>query len=258
MRKKLAFYSLLFTALLLSACSYPLAPAQSVAVVPATHLTKNNALPQFSSLKILGNADINIQLINEPNNRFIGEGDDELICAVSYVVIGDCLVIDASAIPPGAPVKLNFYLYQPKSVTYQGNGNINIIGLRQDSFVLQVGGLDHVSVSGKVQRFDAFLSGASVLDARCLCAKMSFVHAAQVSEAHLMRGAISAFATEHANIYYYGTPTMVVDFEGQNGSVMRMHGINTYMPACAMSLTSEAVIASRGRVPARRILEGRG
>ncbi len=197
-----------------------------------------NTLP-FDSIAIHGPFDVDIRLL--PKQFYINyTGNASLVNLVSYYVQDEVLHVltnPSFTYDPYLKMMLTIEVPSIRRLHYQGSGKVSLMNIDVPHFIADISGSGYVYLTGKTNRLDAQVTGASHLDAKNLKARIIFINTADLAQAEVAtRGNISALAGGNSDIYYYDQASLAATQTTNSGSAMRMLGIAIPYPNYSLSV----------------------
>lgn len=264
MPKRITTYLLIVICALLAACNDMnelYRPKMSQMPMSGQNTTKTALFPMFDSVSAIG--PMNIIFHNEiyqknPNVvRVVLTGDSGLMNSITYYVKDGVLTLFVNpyfTYDPNIRVNVNIYSPALDRIYLQGAGHVNAVGLSQPHLRIILDGSGYAFLAGRVERYEATLTGTARLNAKCLYSRMIFVNTTDQAQAEILTvtDGVSAFASGNSDIYYYSDPDMVAPYTRQSGSVMRMTGL------VQPSIQTPQTMVLDAEPPAHKVVEGRG
>jgi hypothetical protein len=225
--RKFRTYSLLATAVLLTACAAPF-KHDSVTASPV-YLTQQYDAQPFNRLVVRGNAEVvlNSQL---PANSFSVSGYATDINHLSAVVKQQTFYLTSKqwSLKPQSPVKIMLNASQLAQIDAHESAKIIGNTLRLNNLQIQARGNSQIILTGAVNFINVILADNAHLDARSLQVKQAYINTTDAARADVnVSYKLNAFASGNSNIYYYRVPALLSQYMRNTGSVLNMVGIDT-------------------------------
>ena len=215
MPRRIIIYFLVVICTLMTSCSdmnelYK--PKISEMPLSGQYTKKSAIFPSFDSVSVRG--PINLNIHNEVNQRnpaltrIVLSGDSGLINAITYYVQGNTLTMFVNpyfTYNPNFRVNADLYLPDIDRIYSEGPGHVTATGLMQPHLRLIMNGSGYAFVAGRVDRYEATLTGTARLNAKCLYSRMIFVNTTGKAQAEILTvtDGVSALAAGNSDIYYY-------------------------------------------------------
>lgn len=150
------------------------------------------------------------------------EGDDNILPLVGTDVTGNVLYIkNRSGYSVSKPIKITITVPNLEALTSNGAGNIEVSGLKNNSFKVESNGAPAVRVSGETELLKIHANGAGKVDTRRLRASKADVTANGVSKIELFaRDQLDVVVSGPSNVTYEGDPIVNQRVNGP-GSVQK-------------------------------------
>lgn len=142
--------------------------------------TEKRNVPSFTSISTEGAFDIEV-VSQKPLSLEI-EGDDNVLQLVSTEVSNNVLrVVNKRGYSVSQPITLRISVPDLAAISSHGAGNINISGIKNDKFVIDVNGAPTIRASGETKELTIDASGAGKIDAHRLRGERVVVESKGVS-----------------------------------------------------------------------------
>ena len=160
----------------------------------------------FNKIDIDGVFDVKIELRKKQGVEIIG--DDNILPHIVTKSSGDTLVITSSkSICPKLSLQVNISQDNIERLDADGSNDINISGVKNKKFVLNLNGASDVRASGRTGEFTAKISGAGSLRAGNLHAENTEISVVGSGDAEVYAsGKLNASIDGAGDIIYFGNP----------------------------------------------------
>ena len=171
-------------------------------------------LPTFTSISTEGA--LNITIVSQQKQGVEIEGDDNILPLVTTEVSDNVLHLKSIRnFSTQDSIRVKITIPNLEGLTASGAGKINISGLKNDKFELDMNGAPAIKVSGETKVVNIDASGAGKIDAHKLRAARAIVDSKGVSRVEL-------YAAEELNVTISG-PSHVI-YEGDPVVNKTVHG----------------------------------
>jgi hypothetical protein len=171
-------------------------------------------IASFTSIQTDGAFDIEV-VSQKPLGLEI-EGDDNILPLIGTNVTGNVLYIgNKSGYSVSKPIKITITVPNLEAVKSNGAGNIDVSGLKNDGFRVELNGAQAVQVSGETELLKIQANGAGKIDTRRLRASKADVNSNGVTK-------IDLYARDQLDVVVSGPST--VTYEGDPIVNQRVHG----------------------------------
>jgi len=164
---------------------------------------------EFSKIDISGYFKVDVKFGETTSLKIIT--DDNFLPLIKTDIQGQTLVIsNKKNLDSKEPIRIEISTPHLVNLECSGANKVNIAGVNEDQFYLEVSGACKVKLSGNVDTFEADMSGATKLDAEDLHAKKVNLEVSGASKAKVYATeAITASGSGASYIEYYGNPEKV-------------------------------------------------
>ncbi len=214
--KKVILYSLLAAALVFTACRERGVKGNGEVV------TENRSIEDFSEIEVSGAYNINIT-VGSSNTTLSLSAEENLQKFIITEVSNNRLIIDNSRnILPKRKIRIDISIPELEYISSSGISNIYADGIDEQTFTIDLSGAGVIELFGKVENFEAELSGAALLEARELFARFVDIDLSGASNAQVyVSEKLNVDLSGTGNLEYFGDPLDVVSDVSGVGSITR-------------------------------------
>ncbi|HKG47306.1 MAG TPA: head GIN domain-containing protein [Pyrinomonadaceae bacterium] len=151
-----------------------------------------------------------IEVTCQKNLSLEVEGDDNVLELITAEVGGNVLRLkNTKNYSPSEPVKFRISVPNLEALSVNGAGHVEIKGINNDKFEVDVNGAPTVVVSGNTKLIDVGANGAAKIDARNLRASRGVVDSRGVSRIDLdVADELDATVSGPSTVTYRGDPVV--------------------------------------------------
>jgi len=177
-------------------------------------------VPNFTSISTEGAYEIEFVVAAAPSLEI--EGDDNLLPLISTEVSNNVLHIKSKrSVSPRKFISLKISAPNVESVSSNGAGRIEISGLKNEKFGLDVNGATTIKVSGETKFLEIDANGATNIDTHKLRAERAAVESNGVSKVEVYAAKeLDVTVSGPSRVTYHGDPHVKQTVNGP-GSVMK-------------------------------------
>ncbi|NLT49347.1 MAG: DUF2807 domain-containing protein [Ignavibacteria bacterium] len=163
----------------------------------------------FNQINVSGSFEV--EVVQDDSNTLVIEAEDNLIPYIVTKVRNNTLFIDTNErISPQEELKVFITVSDLKKVDISGACKVSLKTIEREKLDIELSGASNISVSGKTDEFNLFVSGASKIDAvnfyaKNVNAKISGASRADLNASSNLNADISGAST----INYYGDPANI-------------------------------------------------
>ena len=217
MKKLLLILFLIITTIIIIVSCYPMNSIKGSGKI----VSEDRELTNFSSIKLLGSIDVNINYSD--NYDCTVRGDDNLISIIKTEVVNNHLQISTTksySTTDGLVVNVNAQEYD--EVFISGSGDINIIDFNNETLSLNINGSGDITANGEVNTLFAKISGSGDIISTELKSKSVTITINGSGDAKIWASdSISAKINGSGDIEYYGNPTNVESKINGSGDIVK-------------------------------------
>ena len=201
--KKLILFSLIFFVVLFVGCR------ERGVKGSGNVTTETRTIDDFDELEVSGAYNIEIEVGIATSCEISAE--DNLHDLIKTDVVNGRLIIENTRnISPKRKIRINLTVPSLEEIESSGISNIYASGIDEQTFDLDLSGAGYIELFGKVEQFNADLSGAGRLVARELYARFVDIDASGASNAEIYCSErLVVDMSGVGNIEYYGDPEEV-------------------------------------------------
>jgi hypothetical protein len=207
------------TTLLLAAAAVSVAQQQQQVQGSGVMKTETRQVDAFTRIEIRGGATIDASIGKEQSLTV--EAEDNILPLIDTTVKNGTLVVgNSTSYSSDKGVKLHIVVPSLQGLKITGAGEVNITGLKEPKFMLDLRGAGNVKMDGSTDELTITLAGSGDVDTTKLAAKRAVVnlrgsgdvkvHAEESLQAHL---------AGNGDVRYTGNPAEVLEHITGNGSV---------------------------------------
>lgn len=166
-------------------------------------------IAEFSKIDISGYFKVDVEFGETTSLKIIT--DDNFLPLIKTNVKNQTLEISTKKnLDSKEPIRIEISTPHLVQLECSGANNLNIVGIDEDQFYLEVSGACKVRLNGSVKTFKAEMSGATKLDAEDLHANNVNMDVSGASKAKVYASeVINASGSGASYIEYYGSPKSV-------------------------------------------------
>ena len=187
-------------------------------------LKQKRDVASFNSISYDGAFEIDV-VCQQPVSLEI-EGDDNILPLVGTDVSNNVLHIkNLSSYSVSTPIKLKIAVQNLEGIAVNGAGRIEISGMKNDKFEIDVNGAPNVSVSGETKLVDIDTNGAGKIDTHKLRATKAVVESKGVSKVELHAAdQLDVTVSGPSRVTYEGDPVVNKTVNGPGSVAKRASG----------------------------------
>lgn len=181
---------------------------------------EKRTVPSFTSISTEGAYEIQVVAGSAASLEI--EGDDNILPLVSTEVSNNVLHIKSKrSISPRKPISLKISTPSLEGLYANGAGRIEITGLKNDKFGLDINGAPTISVSGETKALEIDANGAANIDTHKLRAENARVGSNGVSKVEVhAANELDVTVSGPSRVTYHGDPHVKKTVNGP-GSVVK-------------------------------------
>lgn len=187
-------------------------------------LKQKRDVPSFNSISYDGAFEIDI-VCQQPVSLEI-QGDDNILPLVGTDVSNNVLHIkNLSGYSVSEPVKLKISVPSLDGIAVNGAGKIEISGVKNDKFEIDVNGAPNITVSGETKVVDIDTNGAGKIDTRKLRASKAIVESKGVSKVDVHAAdQLDVTVSGPSHVTYQGDPVVNKTVNGPGSVEKKISG----------------------------------
>ena len=183
--------------------------------------SETRAASAFDSIRVNGMADVEASISDQ--TEVIVTADDNILPLIETSVNnGTLLISEKQNISPKTRIKVTVKTPSLKHVAVSGAGDIDVKGLKENSFTVNVSGAGDVSATGEVDSLAVQLSGAGDVKLADLAAKDATVTVSGAGDAKInSTDTLNVCVSGVGSVTYKGSPKLTERVSGV-GSITRI------------------------------------
>lgn len=221
MKNSVRLISLLALMSLVSGCHHGMLNQVSGS---GNRLKQKRDVPSFNSISYDGAFEIDI-VCQQPVSLEI-QGDDNILPLVGTDVSNNVLHIkNLSGYSVSEPVKLKISVPSLDGIAVNGAGKIEISGVKNEKFEIDVNGAPNITISGETKVVDIDTNGAGKIDTRKLRASKAIVESKGVSKVDVHAAdQLDVTVSGPSHVIYEGNPVVNKTVNGPGSVEKRASG----------------------------------
>ena len=151
-----------------------------------------------------------IEVVAQKESGLQIEADDNILPLIGTDVTGNVLYIGSrKGYSVSKPIKITISVPNLEAVTANGSGNIEVAGLKNSSFKVELNGASDLRVSGETELLKIHANGAGKIDTGRLRASKADVNSNGVTKIDLYaRDQLDVVVSGPSNVTYEGDPVV--------------------------------------------------
>jgi hypothetical protein len=205
--------------ILVAAAAVSLARQQQQVQGSGVMKTETRQVDAFTRIEIRGGAQIDATIGQQQSLTV--EAEDNILPLIDTTVKNGTLIVGSSAsYNTDKGVKLHIVVPSLAGLKITGAGDVNITGLKEPKFVLDLRGAGNVTIEGSTDELAINLAGSGDIDTRKLVAKRAIVNLRGSGDVKVhAQESLQAHLAGNGDVRYTGNPAEVLEHITGNGSV---------------------------------------